>query len=1194
MQTSPAHSFGAHPVQRQALATAMAFVVALSAMLGVSLAGMPRAEAVTDVAIEGRLVTQDLTPITFAGVSLFHFETTGGYWRPAQGPGAFAQTSDDEGVERGKFTLTIPAADVAGKDWVLVVNPPQNPDAGVPTLGVTMLPLPQLRSAGAGETIALGDAAIAPPDLIGTVTDTNGTSPLDGVYVTVEVSAEIDEFSRTIEAPFGSITQSGGKFAIRRPVPGDFVEALRPFVGPGGTSPSVTLRGRTSFSTEVGSLFVTRPDLVAFTTDLTSFDAAELRAVTAKFPTANIQGTLRLRVDGDPAGDVNFEVEREAQMEVPGGFMTIWQYAGVGGMTRSDGKFAVALPLPTDPAVAHRIQFSSPQGGGPYPAFSVPLTDAAGAPLTGLTTLTPAFPVPDIFGTLSDDAGPVMNGVVTLQKYITDPFGNQRWEWTDDFSPVTALGEFAITASEDLTIGEWRLRVTVFDNNGGEVGFSQPLPDDDTTWLNLALTVPTPNLTGTVRAPIGPDGALVALGDARVELRRYNTTFGFWDWTDLQTSTGNDGTFAMVLPIDERTGELELMIRPTGPLSEALPAFSFALTNLNAVGGLQIDFPLPDLTGIVLDASGDGVANAWVQLERQVTSPFGTFWDWADGFASTAPSGGFALSAPEAAPDAVYRLRITPPFGRAGLVEFTFEVPGPGLSGSFELAFPTPNVGGTVLDPDGDAVAGAWVTLQAWDETGGYWEWLTSADTRASSGAFALYVDPATVADRDIRLDVRSPGDRDDLVPFQVDVTFAADGTAEFPGLSFPSPNLTVTIMDSGVPVRGAFGWVERITTDGGEQTDLWQSTGLLGMLALRVEDAGDYRLHVHGPWGGDLPTFQRDFSVTGDGTVTGVVTGSTLTFPAPNLTIDVNDANGDPIRFAHLELRRYDATTQEWVWVPQNGTADRNGIAKLAVEPGQYRIYVHPPWYASDLAIGLVELTVPVSGDVTGIVALSGPNVDGTLTLGTGSTGWAWIEVTPTDSSAPPVPGAGVAATGSSAGTFGLNLADGEYVLTVWPAQGSTATTPLEVVVTVTGGALDAWRFTVQAPGADNCPASGTCTLDLSFADPLLAANLDGTVTRDGTAVEGAFITAIATGAGTSGTPAGWRGSAVTDASGVFGLRIPTDISVELFVAIADGGAVLVGELPGTRDATSGTGPTLEVGAILRELGASPSTPTP
>lgn len=1158
-------------------------------------------------------------------VQAFYLDVDRAFW-------SYAPPRDDQGTisvtgTNGAFALVLDEGLlVEGRQWVLTVTPPLGQDGttGIPTRGANIFPLAAL-DPSSGPTLDAGDLVLQAPDVIGRVTDLDlAGTPLANAFLALEVDVALtfdgQTQQRSVQLPVFLSSSSGdgvldGHFAVRRPDPRDFVAVVRPFLAPDDIRLAERLMVRSN----------DRFDLVTFAVDLGADDVA-LNAVTARFPTPTVTGTLRLTEGGSGVPGASFWVERLIVEEFDDGpTFSFWSFVAEGGQT-SDGDDAgrFAAVIPSEPGVEYRLFFDRPAGGGPYPAFAIEIAD-----LDPLLNIDAVYPAADLYGSVDLGAAGT-SGVVSVQRRVTDDFGIRRWQWTDISSSLAFVEPSGSTVKDfvladtllgnagtpsGIALADLRLRVAIFAEGGGETSFVVPVPAKN-VWLGsagepdgaLRIVPPAPNVAGIVRAPLGDDGALVALGQISVELRRFDPTFRFYDWTDIQTITRGDGTFSLVVPDDLADQQLELRIRPLPQAMGAaqLSAFSVPIDLSGDMTGLDITAALAPLRGNVCGPGCDDVVGgAWVQLERAVETPFGTFWDWTEGFATTTPSGDFALDLPSADPTAQYRLRVFPPFIAVGsLVEFTVELPGLGIGhAGLNLEFPAPNIGGSVVAPTGTPgstapVGRAWVTLQAWNETLGGWEWITSAETSrerdgSPGGIFQMFADPELLADRPLRLDVRNPGDRDDLVPFQQEFTLGPDGTVGLPGLTFPTPNLDVTIEGMlGGTVRSvpyAFAWVERVLLGGRtEQLDLWQSAGVSGRLALRIEEPGDYRLHVHAPWGVDLPTFQQDFTIAAGGAVSGLP--ATLTFPTPNLTVMVEDAAGEPVRFAHLELRLVDPDTGEEQWLPQNGTSDRFGAVSLALAPGDYRLYVTPPWFDRDLSLALVEVTVPATGAASATVVLRAPNLVGTLDQGSGVEGGAWMEVVVPEGAAP-VPGMYVAADGPVAGEFRLSLpTDGVYTLVTWPGRGNATTMPLEVVVTVDGGQVTAWRYAVEAPTVDRCPASGPCLPDPSFTDAAVAPNFGGTVLRGGDPVEGAFVNVIATGAGSAGTPADWRGLAVSGADGTFRLRIPTDLTVEVIVVLPEGEAILIAEPPGTFDAGSGLANTLEVENLLRLLGQPPA----
>ncbi len=925
--------------------------------------------------------------------------------------------------------------------------------------------------------------------------------------------------------------------------------------------------------------------LPAFTVPLEDDGSGAALDMEPAYPEPNVSGTI-FDTDGDPVPDASVDLRERVQ----NGLSTWSRWLGQSMSTDADGRFAFFLESDRLDAYADgavlEVHVAPPSSSsGELPGFILVIPSAR----DDLLGLNIAFPVPDITGTLTEGGDPsdpdapgdpVEHASVHVQRRVTE-YGSSYWEWLDAHGSTDALGRFALSIPAymaDLAEDELRLRIGYSRSDGVWSRFSVPL--DAGSAVGMSVVVPEPNVSGTVLADLG--AGPVPVNGAEIELRQRVEPQGFWRWTDSNATTASDGTFAMIVDQDVMAAgdALQLRVRPPDALGGAMTAFTFSLVDVAPLTGLDLTAPAANLSGVLRAPDGSAVAGAWFSLERETTSSGPPYWAWVDSYGRSGPDGRFALTVPDVDEDARYRLRFEPPWStRSTLVAFTTVIGGTGVATDLELAFPSPNVSGVLRAPDGAAVPDAWISLEAWNEEEGYWESRGTATTVAA-GTFVLFAE----GDAPHRLSVHPPWDRGDLVRF-VQTLDLSGGPATGLDLTFPLPNLRTVLVDGATPVRGAHVWVERLDApSGSEWLDVWQSSDLQGRIALRLPDAGSYRLHVSPPWEGSLPGFERTFEVSADGTVGGI--GATLAFPTPSLVIEVEDVDGEAVPRAYVEVRPAPGSDDRRYSVAWAST-NRQGRTPLTLAPGTYRVFVHPPWWSTDLAFASFDIEV-VDGGATSTeqVVLRAPNVRGTLDLVAGPSGdGGWIEVENlTPGSEQQLPGTQVRLDG----TFRLGLPTGQHLLRVWSDDARASAGPLEAVVTIDGsGSVSAWRYAVEASGVDNCPSGvDPCTLALSYDDVAVQPNLTGTVVRDGTAVEGAFVTATSTDASGSTGPS--SRTAVSDGDGVFRMLLPDGAEVTLTVVLADGDLPVSVVVPGSFTATTGgTGLTIDVAALLADAGA-------
>jgi hypothetical protein len=290
------------------------------------------------------------------------------------------------------------------------------------------------------------------------------------------------------------------------------------------------------------------------------------------------------------------------------------------------------------------------------------------------------------------------------------------------------------------------------------------------------------------------------------------------------------------------------------------------------------------------------------------------------------------------------------------------------------------------------------------------------------------------------------------------------------------------------------------------------------------------------------------------------------------------------PLRDALIEVRVVDPVDGVARYTNLYSQTDRDGRAALRLDPGNYRIYVHPPWYGQQLGFAELEVTIVDGGArLDEAVTLRSPNVRGSVQVTSGvPASWSWIEVerlAPTPSVS--LPGVHTRRDG----TFATGLSDGTYLLRVWSSDARASSGPLEAIVRIESDAVVSWRYSVEADGTDNCAdGEDPCLVALSFDDSAVQSNVAGVVSRggvDGEPVANTFLVASATGPGAGGTPSTWSVTVVTGPDGTFGLLAPTDIEISIAIILERGMTVERVAVPGTFRAGD-TGIVIDVDALV------------
>lgn len=616
----------------------------------------------------------------------------------------------------------------------------------------------------------------------------------------------------------------------------------------------------------------------------------DLKGLGLVFPTPNVTGVLRRTADGDPIPNSWVVVQRRV---VEYGEVR-WDWTSLGTSSADDGSFAFVLP--DLGSGTWRLRFQVPTDTGLL-RFTVPLaSDAIG--------LNVVVPTPNLSGTVTDSAGnAVPNAWVDLRRFVDDS-GDGWWNGTGVTATTNSAGEFGFALSAEELAGTLQLRVTPPSALLGSVSaFTFAIPSSGPL-VDLAVTAPEPDLVGTLTTPAG-----APVRDAHVVLQREVVFEGgaYWEWTDASAMTSAAGEFALTL--EEIVGEARyrLAVRPPWNRRSELVGFTVAVPSVGPGTTLPVAFPAPNVAGVVLDAGGSVVREAWLSLLA---------WNEAAGFwehvadASTDGSGTFVMYSET---DGPHRISVSGYLQSGGYSEMTVavDITDPGAA-ALELRFPTPNLSTRIVDSDGSGLRRAWVWVERLFTDGEIdFSALEGSGTGGSTdreGEIGLRVGQPG----DYRLHVSPPWGRS-MPSFTVDFQVADDLTVTGidATLAFPEPNLVIDVVG---PLNGATAALRdalieiRVVdpVDGvARYTNLYSQTDRDGRAALRLLP-GVYRIYVHPPWYGQQLGFAELEITILDG---GPRIEENVTLRSPNVRGSVQVTSGVPASWSWIEIETVETT---------------------------------------------------------------------------------------------------------------------------------------------------------------------------------------------------------------------------------------------------------------------------------------------
>jgi hypothetical protein len=594
------------------------------------------------------------------------------------------------------------------------------------------------------------------------------------------------------------------------------------------------------------------------------------------------------------------------------------------------------------------------------------------------------------------------------------------------------------------------------------------------------------NITGTIT---DQSGAPLIQGNNRwvsINIQKYNDARKDFEWTPNWSNTDQTGGFNIAL---SDPGKYRLRIQPTGFTgSSTFFSQEFTLTTGSEeikLGSLKA--PLPTLTGIVYAPDGTTlIRDARIRVVNLVNNQ--ELWQ-SEAFTNS--SGLWSMSLPEGS----YAIYAAAPWGSttygnsdrigtvtvnsSGVAALTGTAATDRTSATFNIRLKSPTWSGVVKNPAGTAVVpNAQVCLamsnQQWycTDANDQGAWALSAPdgfTSFPNGSFVQIADWRGSAFPQRRFS---------------DPSAALGGlTASGLTLNFQNANVSITITDGTNPIQGVWvsliqpgiGWIAGgSTSSSGVASMNISADDLTKALEVRVEIGGNSP--AAGKYSSEVKNYSASTVSTNKDANSGVFTTS-IALSAPNFTGIVREPNatwssGNLVADAWIEL--FVTSNNQFVTSTNSGSDGKFSLNAPKPQSGEteYTLVVNPAWNAtttfskksySVIVSSAGALTVTAKSpqasvatiSTTYLLSLATPNVTGSV-VGASDVGVANSWVVPISVAT----GEYFWQYGSNtkvAGTFGMNLPNGEYKIDAnlpWNSTGLLAK-PAQCTVTVANGQI-------------------------------------------------------------------------------------------------------------------------------------------
>lgn len=808
---------------------------------------------------------------------------------------------------------------------------------------------------------------------------------------------------------------------------------------------------------------------------------------------ANFSGTVRRPDTNAVIPYVSLGVEQWTvdSYRPDGGY---WQWANKATSAKSNGIFGINF----DAAGRYRVNFNVPYdlmsrfstsqmiidvtGSGSF--IVTPVADSSIWQSDGNGGYTVKLRLPNVSGTVTLPNGVALASGTTsnvhAEKWNSTTCGDGCYQWTSEVNGVStnSLGDYAMS----VPAGRWKLTFNPPYGVNGYARVSREIVVTSTDVCLLAnavngacpgakilpgeldVSLATPNFSGVVK---NPDSSLSMW--TSVQLMKYNSVTGYWDWTNNGMSTDSLGRFGVNLTENQTYKVIFDPAYTTSGVSSATKYIRVcdggnsvsALTNEAAAksgstcattGGLRNqEIPLvgSNVRGIITDSSGTALQDVWISTQNCGTgsSPDVCTWDRGVNTKSGSNLGKFDLRLDNDSSRQVTKfiVEVNPPYNSSsGLVRI--------IKSIWVKDFNSDGNNDWCLDSDYTAGVG-----------GG-----TCSSIKTSSNTWTLVMTAGNLAGK-----VLAPSGSTGIPQAQIQVEKWA----------LPEWDL----------VNGSYGW---------QWQNMWANANQSGVFGLDITTPGLYRISVSPGWENTAGYARRRYFVRVDSNKdwcvkTGATTSSTA-YPSNTATPDDdsctfgrdNDANdgvtGFGMRVSNSNLRGvlYTSSTNLgsstdladaskkirdgwigiykkhagdwWEWqygVNSSGAAASKGAFAANIEvDGNYRFEFNPSWMStgedagfkvdftaancstSCIFTGFAGANILKSGDIYNAKYLA-PNFSGTILDKTGTTkiAGAWLNVMNT-STGQWVGGISTGWNGTNLGKFALRLADGTYRVEVNP----------------------------------------------------------------------------------------------------------------------------------------------------------------
>ena len=806
-----------------------------------------------------------------------------------------------------------------------------------------------------------------------------------------------------------------------------------------------------------------------------------------------------------------------------------WQWANKATSAKSSGIFGINF----DEVGQYRVSFNVPFDLQSSFSTAQVIVNVSGS---GTLTVTPVvnssiwqsdgnggyivkLRLPNVSGTVTlPNGSPLSVGTyasVQAEKWQSSMCGEGCYQWTSELNGVstTSSGDYAMS----IPVGQWKLTYSPPYGTSSYARVSREIvvTSNDVCLLSDAVnnacpgakivpgamdvSLATPNYSGVVRNP----DATVSMWTS-VQLQKYNSTTGFWDWTNNGMSTDSLGRFSVNLTenktykvifdasytasgVSPATKYIRVCSDGASVSSLANEAAAKVGTTCATSGGLRdqtVSLLGSNIRGIVKDSSGTALQDVWISVLNCGTGTAPDICNWEKGtntkFGSNLGKFDLRLNNDVSRSVTKFNVEMNPPWNSStGLVRVAKTI--------WVKDFNADSEDDWCLDSN--YTAGA---------NGG-----TCSSIGTSSTTWDVTMTAGNLAGK----------------------VLAPSGSTAIPQAQLQIERWTRPEWDL---VNGSYGW---------QWQNLWANANQSGAFGLDIRTAGLYRISVSPGWDNSAGYARKRYVVrvdsSGEWCVKSGLTTASIAYPTNSATPDDdtctlgldNDTNdgvtGFGVRLSTSNLRGvvYTSSTNllsntdladpskkvrdGWIgiqkkraegwWEWQGGvntsgaTASKGAFAANIEEDGDYKFEFNPSWMSTGEDAGFkIEFTASSCSTTCQFTGFSGsnvvfsdgvykvkylaPNFSGTVLDKTGNNKIAgsWLSVM-NSSTGQWIGGVSTGWNGANQGKFALRLENGTYRIDVNPRWDDAVSGIRRVIqVVVVDGAVTTCSTT-------GCIASGS-----------------------------------------------------------------------------------------------------------------------